>query len=172
MGQNVNDTIDPNAFNQQLMEKAVFDKVNEYRVTKGKKELIYNAVIYKVADDQLQYINEKGELTHEQNTPNKRYVRDRVKLYTKQQYFHAGENLAQTSILIPTYQYDSKGRTKMSVAYTYQQAADYMFYAWKQSEFHNKNMLSDVYQMSAIAVGLDPEDNTLTGVQVFVKIGR
>jgi uncharacterized protein YkwD len=169
--QTVNDTINPNAFNQQLMEKAVLQKVNSYRTANGKTALVYNAVVYKVAKDHTEFLKTADELTHEQPNPKKKSVRDRFKYHTKLSNFVVGENLAQTSVLIPTYNYNNSGEVEKSIAYTYQEAATYMFYAWKQSSFHNQNMLSDKYQMSAVSTYFNPENKSVIGVQVFAKVG-
>lgn len=165
-----NDTIDPKKFDTTLFEKAIFYKVNEYRKQNGKRALLSNSVIYKVAKDHNDFLKTQKELTHDQPTAEKATVQNRIEYYLKVKRYAAGENLARTFVLKPTYNYDEKGKTSLSTASTYAQAAEYMFNAWKQSEFHNKNMLSDAYQIAAIAAYFNPKDYSLTATQVFARI--
>jgi uncharacterized protein YkwD len=81
-----------------------------------------------------------------------------------------GENIARTFVLTPTYNYDEKGETSLNVANTYEEAAIYMLNAWIQSDAHRDNILKDKYQLGAIASYFNPNDKSLTAVQVFAKI--
>jgi uncharacterized protein YkwD len=67
--------------------------------------------------------------------------------------------------------YNEKGVASMQTAYTYAQAAQFVFNAWKQSDSHRKNMASDSYVVTAVAVRLDPSDNSISVVQVFARFG-
>ena len=62
------------------------------------------------------------------------------------------------------------GKTKLSEARTYDEAATYMLNAWIQSEFHRENMPNTFYEITAIASYFNPKDQSLTAVQVFVKM--
>ncbi len=168
--QSKNDTINPDKFNQKLMEKTIFNKVNQYRKQKGVAALNYNTIIYKVADDHTQYLSDKATITHSQTTPGKETVNDRFKYYVKVENYSVGENIARTFVLTRTNNFLSNGKSEKSIAYTYEQAAEYMFNAWKQSDFHNTNMLSNKFQLGAISVYLNKETKEMTAVQVFAKI--
>lgn len=165
-----NDKINPKSFDTKLFEKAIFYKVNEYRKSKGIRPLLNNSVIYKVAKDHNDFLKTNKELTHDQPTAEKATVQNRIEYYLKVKRYAAGENLARTFVLKPTYNYDDKGKTSLNTATTYAESAEYMFNAWKQSEFHNKNMLNSDYQISAIAAYFNPKDYSLTATQVFARI--
>ena len=59
----------------------------------------------------------------------------------------------------------------MKKAYTYEEAANNIFNAWKQSDFHRKNMLNSKYVVTGIAVNFNKTDKSITAVQVFAKFG-
>lgn len=165
------DTIDANNFNRTVFEKALFDKINEYRKDNGKPEYIFNTMLHKAAEDHAQYLKKTGLLTHEQDNLENKTVYNRVKKYVKSSRFAVGENISRVYALKPSLNYNSSGKATMSTAYTYEQAATNMFNAWKQSSFHKKNMLSEKYNISAIAVEFNPKDKSIVGVQVFARFG-
>lgn len=163
------DTIDVSRFNSRLMEDILLDKINAYRKAKGVGELQNNPTIHKVAKDHCDYLKSRP-LTHRQTTSGKQEIQDRLKYYTRARSFSVSENLARIYVLTPTNYQRSDGSTIQGVAYTYDEAATYLFNAWKNSKTHNTNMLNSSYNLSGIAVYLNPKDKTLTGVQVFARI--
>ena len=165
-----NDKIDPKNFNTKLFEKALFFKVNEYRKENGLRPMMSNSIIHKVAKDHNDFLKGEKQITHDQPTAEKASVQDRLKFYLNVKSFAVGENIARTFVLKPTYNYDRKGKTNLSTAKTYAEAAEYMFNAWKQSDFHNKNMLNPKYEIAAIAAYFNPKDFSLTATQVFARI--
>ncbi len=165
-----NDTINPKSFNTTLFEKLIFSKVNEYRSENGLKRLRQDSGIYKVAKDQTDFLKKEKQLTHNQPSAGKATLQNRMEYYLELNGYAAGENLARTFILKPAYNYDRSGKKSASIASTYTEAAEYMLNAWKQSSFHNMNMLRDQYEISAIAAYFNPKDNTLTATQVFARI--
>jgi uncharacterized protein YkwD len=168
--QSKSDNIDPDKFNHTLFEQLIFTKVNEYRVTNGRTALINNSTIYKVAKDHNDFLKTNGELTHDQPTTGKRTVQERLLHYMNVKKYAIGENIARTFVLTPTYNYDEKGETSLNEANTYEEAATYMLNAWIQSDAHRENILKDKYQLGAIASYFNPNDKSLTAVQVFAKI--
>lgn len=167
----VKDTIDAGNFNTTMFEKALFDKINSFRKANGKTAYIFNMMLHNAAEDHCEYLMKTGKLTHEQDNLQNKTVYDRVKKYVKTAKFVVGENLARTFVLRPSMNYNSEGSASMSTAYTYEEAVEFMFNAWKQSSFHKKNMLSEKYSIAAIAVKFDPRDKSITAVQVFAHFG-
>ena len=169
--QGVGDTIVLDNFKQKKMEKALFDKVNEYRGANQLPALRFNQVVYKVADDHLQYLKGQTELTHTQPDPAKKNSYERFKYYTKQSRAQVGENLVEIKVhmnlFIPA---DGPEKFKKVAVYTYEEAAEMMFSIWKSSDFHNQNMLSQKYSMGAMAIHLDPETKRMIAVHVFAKL--
>ena len=165
------DTIDSKNFNETLFEKLLFQKVNEYRKDNGVKEVLFNSMIYKVAYDHATYLNLKDKIGHSQTIEGKKTVQDRLRYYTKVQNFTVGENIARTVVLKRTRNYLSNGTIKPSIAYTYEEAVEYMLNAWKQSSFHNTNMLSTRFELSAISAKFNPATKSITAVNVLAKIG-
>ena len=168
--QNGSDQINPSNFNHQLFEKLIFEKVNEYRVANGCKPLKYDTIIYKVAKDHNDFLKNKTQLTHDQPTPGKRTIQERLLHYLDVEKYSIGENIARTFVLIPTYNYDKKGKTAISTAKTYNEAATYMLNTWMQSKYHNENILNKKYTLGSIAAYFNPKDKSLTAVQVFANI--
>ena len=169
--QSIKDTIDPENFSSTLFEKGLYDRVNEYRRSLFLNPLTFNKKVYGAAEDHVNYILKTGKLTHEQDVEGKRTVYDRVKKYTGVTRFTVAENIAKSIVLKPAMMYDDKGVAGMHTAYTYEQAVNYVFNAWKQSDFHRQNMSKDSYTVTAIAVRFDPKDYSITAVQVFARFG-
>ena len=169
--QNTADSINPQSFNHKLFEKVLLDKINVYRQEQKVTPLIANILVYKVALDHIEFLKTNKELTHYQPKADKRTVEDRLKLILNVKKYQVGENLAQTYVLKPTYNYQLDGSTKLTVAVTYEEAANYMLYAWLQSEFHKKNILNSNFQISGLASYYDPTNGSLTVVHVLAKIG-
>ncbi len=163
------DVIDPAKFNQKLLEQMVQFKVNEYRKSKGLRPMLFNEKLYLAAKDQSDYIQTRNKLTHDQTVKGKETVADRLRFYTKSSNFSVAENIARTYVLIPAYNYDSSGKTNLSTAKTYEEAATFMFNSWKQSSIHNANMLSSDFSSTALCIYFDSRDNSLTAVQVFAN---
>lgn len=167
----VKDTIDGANFNKILFEKALFDKINAFRKANSKINYIFNTSLHKAAEDHAAYLKKTGLLTHEQDNLENKTVYDRVKKYVKSSNFAVGENVARIYVLKPALNYNDEGKASMSTASTYEQAVNNMFNAWKQSSFHKKNMLSDKYTITAIAVEFNSNDKSIVGVQVFARFG-
>ena len=164
------DSIDKANFNTALFEQVLLQKINEYRVAKGRKALKADSSVYATAKDHNDFLKTQKNLTHNQPKAVKKSVKERLQLYTKAASFAAAENLARTFVLIPAYNYDSKGNTKLSTANTYEEAAIYMLNAWIQSTFHHKNLLNETYTLSGISAYFNPTDKSLTTTQVFATI--
>jgi uncharacterized protein YkwD len=169
--QSGSDNINPKSFNHKLFEKLLFIKINEYRAENSLKPLMNNSTIYKVAKDHTDFLKTQRQLTHDQPTDGKRTVQDRLVHYVNVKNYSVGENIARTFVLKPTYNYDKQGKTSLTTAKTYEEAATYMLNAWIQSEFHRGNILTAKYQLSGLASYFNPKDMSLTAVQVFAKIG-
>ncbi|MBR9859629.1 CAP domain-containing protein [bacterium] len=165
------DTIDPNNFDQTFFEKSMFDKVNSYRKSLYVNPLVFNEKIYEAAEDHCKYMMENNTLTHDQNVPGKKTVYDRVKKTTGVSKLAVAENVARSVVLMPAMNYDENGKASMKTAWTYEQAVEYLFNAWRQSDFHRKNMGSDKYVVSAIAIQFDPKSKAIHAVQVFARFG-
>lgn len=161
------DTIDFSHFSHVTLEKTLFDKVNAFRVSKGKPKLIFNEKIHAAAKDHVEYVVRTKEFSHYQKDPSSRTVLDRVLKQINNKKCAVGENLAKTAVLIPTTTYNAKGDQIAGTAYTYEQAAEFLFNLWLNSETHRKNMLNEKYSIGGIAVEYDSEESTVTAVQVF-----
>lgn len=162
--------IDPKNFDHALYEKVLLTKINDYRKEKGLRPLMSNSIIYKVAEDQNNFLKTKSEITHDQPTAGKRNVQERLVSYIKVKNYSVAENIARTFVLRNTQNYLRDGSTQKSVATTYDEAATYMLNAWIVSEFHNKNLLNPDYQLSGIASHFNIQNYSLTAVQVFATI--
>ena len=164
------DKIDPKKFDHNLYEKVLLLKINAYRKEKGIGPLMSNTIIYKVAADQNTFLKTKSEITHDQPTAGKINVQQRLASYINVKSYSVAENIARTFVLRNTQNYLRNGSTKKSVATTYNEAATYMLNAWIASEFHNKNLINPNYQLSGIASYFNPQNYSLTAVQVFATI--
>jgi uncharacterized protein YkwD len=168
---NPKDTIDPTAYRPIVLEKALYDLVNAYRAEHKVNKLIFNQIIHKAAKNHSDYLLDKETLTHEQDNLKGKTVQDRIKKYLKTTRIISGENIARIQVLKPTLNYTSDGKKEKAVNMTYEQAAQAIFNAWKQSSVHKKNMLNEKYSITAISGGFNATDQTVTAVQVFAHVG-
>lgn len=161
--QSAGSTINPDSLNATFLEALIKLKIDSVRLIYKKKALIENDTLKNAATDQVNYIKEKKVLTHFQAGNSSKYsVSNRVEYYgLKNKY--VGENIAYTYIL-------TKIRDKKSGIYTnstYQELADDIVGLWVKSKGHLKNIISDNFTETAVAVSYDKKYKLVYAGQTF-----
>lgn len=144
------------------MEWITFESVNKLRQDKKIPDLIWDDVLYRAAKDHADYLIERKKLSHSQKNHEKRAPFNRVKIHGGIDYTLVGENLV--SVTLGT-QLNLNGGVHNTL--TYNTSGQTMALLWKSSREHYRNIISEKYKYSALAVSYDNTTQRLVAVQVF-----
>ncbi len=155
------DTID-----NEKVASLILQRMNEIRVKNGIPELKRNHSLEKAAQDHVNYISKLGTLSHKQPSANKAKARQRVEFYGGKMQ-GVGENTAYIRVRDPALYKGENGQIDTVSISTYEQAADYMTYAWMNSPHHKENIVYSDYVFTGIKVKYSERHRSLFAVQVF-----
>jgi uncharacterized protein YkwD len=156
--------INPDNFNKALMEHFIKMRIDSVRHGKKLGMLQNDTFLFKAALDQATYLTQKKEIGHTQNNRKKKDPMERSHYY-QADYAMVGENVARIYYL--TNMQMQKGSKKPIYLRTYSEAAREMVEGWVHSPPHYKNMLTPDYDLTGVAISVNPKDKSITGVQVF-----
>lgn len=165
-GKMAHQSIQPNHFNQSLLETMVADGINQIRSQYGMMPLSQDKVLRKAAKEQNNYVKRLGKLTHQQTSAYKRSFSDRIDYYGGNQFSKSAENLQYKGFVVRTY-VNNNQETKRILYPTYAQAAEELVQAWLQSNGHRDNILSERYQYVGTAVSFDAQYRGFYATQVY-----
>jgi uncharacterized protein YkwD len=144
------------------------EMINKHRASKGLNSVVIDSLLKPVANDQLNYVNKIGKLTHEQNNSIKKYPWDRARFY-KVNFDITGENLSVRTFYKNYYYFDMSSKLKSnSISFIY---AKEIFEGWKSSLGHNTIMLNsecDKYYFNIKILEVDGQ-TTIYAITVFGK---
>lgn len=148
--------------NTNLIQELFLKKLNALRLEQNARTLSPDKTLEAAAKDQANYMNEIKEVTHSQKAKDKQGPWERVKFYHGT---HAlvGENCAK--IFLKKRVINKKTNT-VSVANTYEEAANSLFLSWFNSPGHYKNMIAKQYDVQGLSLVL-AKDSSLYATQVF-----
>jgi uncharacterized protein YkwD len=156
-------------FNNKKLERLLLQEINAYRSTQKLSSLFDNQIIYKAAKDQIDYIIENNELTHDQKNPEKASVLNRVHFYAKRNPSVVSENISKIMVMLPLQYLDEKGLKKETRVSTYKEAARQIFLSWLNSPIHLRNLSISEMQLAGTAVHLNATSKELIVVQVYAR---
>ena len=148
-------------FDATLLANLINYGVNEVRQRKGVGTLEAHSILNQAALDQNNYQIQADNLTHYQNNPAKKTVKERV-LSFGGKFLAVGENVQFKGFPIRTW-----GASKEIITPTYIEAAEELIQNWIDSPGHYKNMINPSYVYVGTAVGWNPENNAIFATQVF-----
>ncbi|MBL4593364.1 MAG: hypothetical protein JKX68_06055, partial [Flavobacteriales bacterium] len=129
--------------------------------TLGNDSMLYNAAQY-----HAHYLTEKRILSHYQNDrPDTKTPTLRARLFGAMRY-GIGENVAKSYFNKPLR--DKKG--KKSINKTYRQTANSLVTGWVNSPPHYANMITPYWQVTGVAISINPEKKEIKAVQKFGKV--
>lgn len=144
------------------IELLTFDRVNDLREKMDLADLIWDDLLYRAAKDHAQYLIGEEKISHFQTIAGKKTPYERVKVHGGHIFTAVGENVISITLGV---EFPHKGRKRSTV--TYSSAAQTMADSWKQSPGHYKNIISEKYNTTALAVSYDGRSQRLIAVQVF-----
>ena len=159
--------INYNSFDYDLLEKLVFEKVNDLRKSKKLDQLTDNKILGVAAQNQSNYQSKKKRMTHNQTSSKTKFVWLRVQ-NAGGDFSAISENVAYTD----TYGFvvlRIKGKKVRLDASTYEGAAEILYLGWKNSKPHYKAMIDKRFNLSGLKFKLNPKTKRLYATQVFAK---
>lgn len=165
--QNPSDKIDLNNLNVKYLEHLIKVGIDSVREVHKLKPVMNDSILYVASNYHAGYLMEKDILSH--------YQEDRPEFYSPQnraEMFGAvgyltGENVAQTYVHKPVV---NKKTGKESVLHTYKETALNFVDAWVHSPPHYKNIITPDWQITGVAISVDPDRNFIKAVQMFGKV--
>lgn len=158
---------DPSTADLTYLEHLVKIKVDEVRAKYNCTSLINDSVLYAASAHHAAYMESKGKLSHEEM--------DSVLTRTPQlraEYFGAGKDYSVgENVLYTTYHATVKGKKgEIFDTHSYEGLADAIVNGWVNSPGHFKNMITPEYQVTGLAITIDPEKKRIYACQKFAKV--
>ncbi len=150
-------------FDFALLTSLVHGGINEIRKRKGAAALTIDPILTQAAVDQNNYQIRTDQLSHYQENPLKKTVRERVDSFGGQ-FRMVGENVQFKGFPVRTW---STGNEREIITPTYVDAAADLIKNWVNSPGHYKNLINPNYRFVGTAVGWNPENSAVFSTQVF-----
>ncbi len=158
--------IDPSRIDIKLLEHEIKILVDSTRKAHQLSPLFNDSILYVASNHHANYLVNKGELSHEEKEFKQWYSpQDRANYFGAPPTYFVGENLVYTpyNALVKV-----KGKTFQTD--TYKEIARCLVYSWINSKGHFKNMITPEYQITGLAIGVDPKTNRIYACQKFAKV--
>lgn len=150
-------------FDFALLTNLVHGGINEVRKRKGAAALAINPILTQAALDQNNYQIRTDQLSHYQDNPLKKTVKERVDGFGGR-FRMVGENVQFKGFPVRTW---STGNEREIITPTYVDAAADLIKNWVNSPGHYKNLINPNYRLVGTAVGWNPENSAVFSTQVF-----
>lgn len=161
-----NAQFDPENFDRKRLEHEIKTLIDSTRLTHQLPALYNDSILYLAADYHANYLVSKGFLTHEE-TDNKPYLtpQDRARKFGAPGNYYVGENL-----VMATYNASVKVKNKTFQTFTYTEIARCLVHSWINSKPHYQNIIHPDYQVTGLAVGIDPATQRIYACQKFAQV--
>ena len=127
-----------NGYSQTELDKLVFEKVNQYRISKGLSELVWCDKAYNASKQHSIYLNNEGELTHKEKNDTPTPL-SRLKKHNITNIVSYGENCG----LIMTGSDEEYSSNEI--------LSTLIVDSWKKSPPHNKIMLTPNFTYTGVS---------------------
>ncbi len=148
-------------FDVALLANLINYGLNEVRQRKGAGTLEPHAILNQAAEDQNNHQIRTDNLTHYQDNPSKKTVRERVTSFGGQ-FRMVGENVQFKGLPVRNWR-----ANREIITPSYIEAAESLIQNWVNSPGHYKNMVNSDYIYVGTAVGWNPENSAIFATQVF-----
>lgn len=157
--------IDVRAIDFELLNLLVHNGINEVRNSKGVRDLSPHPILTSAALDHNEYQIRFDQLTHYQQSPDKKSVKDRIISFGGTQFRSMGENVQYQGF--PS---RISGGQRQTITNSYHQTAQTLVQNWVNSPGHYRNLINPNFDLVGTAVGWNPENASLFATQVFGRI--
>jgi uncharacterized protein YkwD len=158
--------IDPLNLNTKLLEHEIKVLVDSTRIANKLPPLFNDSILFVASNHHANYLVSKGVLSHEE-TGKKAFLtpQDRANYYGAPKSYLVGEN-----IVFASYNASVKSKGKTFITNDYKEIARCLVFLWINSKGHFKNMIHPDYQITGLAIGIDPKLNRIYACQKFAQV--
>lgn len=157
---------DPNQFDKKLLEHEIKVLIDSTRLANHLKPLYNDSILYVAADYHAGYLLKKKALSHDEpEYPLYKNPQQRALTFGAPSSYYVGENIVFTPFNANVRVKDKHFQTN-----SYTEIARSMVYAWVNSKGHFKNIVSPDYQVTGLAISVDPVLNRIYAVQKFAYV--
>lgn len=158
--------IDASRIDIQLLEHEIKVLVDSTRIAHKLSPLFNDSILYVASNHHAKYLVNKGALSHEENEYKQWYTpQKRASYFGAPPTYFVGENLAYTP-----YNAQVKIKGKTFQTNNYKEIARCLVFSWINSKGHFKNMITPDYQITGLAIGVDPKTQRIYACQKFAKV--
>ncbi len=158
-------TINPNRFDDALLEVLVHEEINRLRSKKRRATLEKDNCLRKAAEMQNNYVMKLGKLTHNQRSKERKGVMERSRIFGCT-HLIVGENLQFMGFTLVK----QNGRLVDIETPTYAQAARDIAENWKNSPSHYDNLIHKSFFRVGTVVAYDSRKKGIYATQVFGNV--
>lgn len=144
----------------EKLRQELSTRINNLRLSKGLKPLIFNDTLKKAAEFHSAYMAENDVLTHDEKPSKYATPEKRVHAFEGKYFEHVGEN-----VLFSTVQSFPLKKKDISAL------ADEMFTSWKNSPGHYANMTDPEYEYGDLGFKANLNKQVVFATHVFAKKG-
>ncbi len=141
---------------KEFLRQEVANKVNNLRLSKHRKPLIFNDTLRKAAEYHTTVLVETNKLSHFEKKSDFKTPMKRVEAFGGSDFNIVGENILYT---IP-FTFPLTQKELETLAQT-------IFDQWKKSPDHYKNMIEKEYVFGDFGFAINPKTNAVFATQVF-----
>lgn len=158
--------IDETQLNKKLLEHEIKVLIDSTRLANKLVPLFNDSILYVASNHHADYLLKKGALSHEE-TENKQFYtpQDRANQYGAPKTYLVGENIAYTH-----YNASVNVKGKKFQTYNYKEIARSLVFSWINSKGHFKNIINPDYQITGLAISIDPTKQRVYACQKFAHV--
>ncbi len=156
----------PQSFDKKLLEHEIKILIDSTRLAHKLPALYSDSILYVASNHHANYLVSLKALSH-QEIGKKEFLnpQDRANFYGAPKNYFVGENIAFT-----VYNASVKSKDKIFVTTNYQEIARSLVHSWVNSKGHFKNIIEPDYQVTGLAIGIDPTLNRIYACQKFAQV--
>lgn len=158
--------IDASNLNKKLLEHEIKILVDSTRIANHLPPLFNDSILYVASNHHAKYLVSKKVLSHEE-TGKKDFLtpQNRANYYGAPKSYLVGENIVYAS-----YNASVKVKGKIFVTNNYKEMARCLVFSWINSKGHFKNMIHPEYQVTGLAIEIDPKLQRVYACQKFAQV--
>jgi uncharacterized protein YkwD len=157
---------DPDQCNVKLLEHEIKTLIDSTRMANHLLPLYNDSILYVASAHHAGYLVKKGALSHEEKENKQLFSpQDRAMYFGAPGNYYVGENIVYTP-------YNASVRVKNKTFQTtnYTEIARCLVYSWVNSKGHFKNIIDPDYQVTGLAIGIDPKTKRIYACQKFAQV--
>jgi hypothetical protein len=158
--------IDPSGIDKKLLEHEIKTLIDSTRLANNLPVLFNDSILYVASNHHANYLVSKGVLSHEEREKKEFLTpQDRANYYGAPNNYFVGENIVYT-----VYNASVKVKDKTFQTTNYQEIARSLVYSWVNSKGHFKNIIDPDYQVTGLAIAVDPKLKRIYACQKFAQV--